>query len=131
MKKITKFLVVALSLVLLVGAIVGVSASAADSETPTYSATSHQFIISANVSYAGKLHLRFAIDPTYTEFMVKEVTKVTGKKDSTVENYSDGSLDLITCTIGGKTYTLTPSAEKFGDFFHCCILSINIDEMFI
>ena len=55
MKKITKFLVVALTVALLIGAVVGVSSSAADTE-------SEKWVISYNVSYDENIHLFFAVD---------------------------------------------------------------------
>ena len=57
MKKITKFLVVALTVALLIGAVVGVSASAAETESE-----SEKWVISSNVSYEQNTHLYFAID---------------------------------------------------------------------
>lgn len=103
MKNITKIFAMAFALVLLVGVIVGVSVSASEEEVtaPTYSSTSTNFIVSSNVSYAGKLHLCLAIDPTHSNFF-----------DGSASNYVDGNIDLVTCTIKGNTYTLTPSEEK-------------------
>lgn len=104
MKSITKIFTIAFALVLLVGAIVGVSvsASAEEAEAPTYASTSNNFIVSTNVSYAGKLHLCLAIDPTHANFL-----GAGGSND-----YVDGNIDSVTCTIKGKTYTLTPSESK-------------------
>lgn len=104
MKSITKIFTIAFALVLLVGAIVGVSvsASAEETEAPTYATTPNNFFVSSNVSYAGKLHLCLAIDPTHTNFL-----GAGGSND-----YVDGNIDSVTCTIKGKTYTLTPSESK-------------------
>ena len=61
MNKITRLIVVALTLALLVGAVVGISASATETETePTYEAK--DLIMSYNVSYADYMHLYLAID---------------------------------------------------------------------
>ena len=60
MKKITKFLVVALSLALLIGAVVGVSASATETG-------SEKWVISYNVSYEENTHLYFAVDANSVE----------------------------------------------------------------
>ena len=114
MKKFTKFLVVALSLVLLVGAIVGVSASAAS--TPTYE-EKDGFIISTNVSYAEKLQLYIAIDPLHANFQKIDKVGTTNADTGTVKyatttTYEDGIIDSVTCNVDGQTYNLSPSAEK-------------------
>ena len=107
MKKFTKLLVVALSVVLLVGAIVGVSATAADDEV-TYSSYD-DFISSVNVSYADKLQLYFAIDVTHANFKIDTKNTV---KNSTATTYTDGTIDSIVCKIGNKTYNLEAEPEK-------------------
>ena len=113
MKKFTKLLVVALSLVLLVGAIVGVSATAADDEI-TYTASPDDLIVSTNVSYADKLQLYFAIDVTHTTFKTtnKNTVTSTGKTSTTSTVYDAGTIDSIVCKIGDKTYDLTAEPEK-------------------
>ena len=58
MKKITKFLVVALSLALLLGAVIGISASAADD------GSEGSWVISKNVSYSENIYLMLAVDAT-------------------------------------------------------------------
>ena len=60
MKKITKFLVVALTVALLIGAVVGVSSSAAETE-------GEKWVVSKNVSYDENTHLFFAIDASLAE----------------------------------------------------------------
>ena len=113
MKKFTKLLVVALSLVLLVGAIVGVSATAADDEKITYTASPDDLIVSTNVSYADKLQLYFAIDVNqYTFKTVKKNTVTSTGKTSTSTVYDAGTIDSIVCKIGDKTYNLEAEPEK-------------------
>ena len=60
MKKITKFLVVALTVALLIGAVVGVISSAAETE-------GEKWVVSKNVSYDENTHLFFAIDASLAE----------------------------------------------------------------
>ena len=107
MKKFTKLFVVALSVVLLVGAIVGVSAAAADDEV-TY--TNYGDIISSvNVSYADKLQLYFAIDVTHGNFKTDTKNTTTNNTGTT---YNDGTIDSIVCKIGDKTYNLEAEPDK-------------------
>ena len=83
MKKFTKFLVVALSLALLIGGIVGVTAYAEETETETeITYTEVDTLISSfNVSYAGKLHLCFAINYTQND----QTNTAFGKVQATVD----------------------------------------------
>jgi len=108
MKKFTKLLVAALCLVLLVGAIVGVSVTAAEEEEISYS-NYDDFIVSANVSYSSKLQLYFAIDTTHTNFVTNTKNTTTNK---TVTTFTDGVIDSIVCEIDGRTYNLTAEEEK-------------------
>ena len=62
MKKLTAIFAVVLTLALLLGAVVGVSASAAE-DTPAAQAD-EKWVISANVAYADDIHPYFAIDAT-------------------------------------------------------------------
>ena len=71
MKKVTRFLVVALSLALLLGAVIGISASAADG------GSDGSWVISKNVSYSENIHLMLAIDATEVEDQSKLAVKIT------------------------------------------------------
>ena len=94
MKKFTKLLIVALSLALLIGGIVGVTAYAEETETETeitYT-DSDALITSFNVSYAGKLHLCFAINPIST-------------------NQTEVKFGKVQATVDGVTYDLEVEEE--------------------
>lgn len=89
MKNFTRLFAVVLTLVLLVGAVVGVSVSAND--TP-----SDNWVVSTNVSYADDIHPYFAIDASLVEDASLLAVTVDGKaaviSDDTADIYGDGSL---------------------------------------
>ena len=99
MNKFTKFLVLAFTLVLLVGAVVGMSVSASEgNDTEITYKENDDLITSFNVSYEGKLHLCFAINP----FHPGQVSEGTG-------NFSIGK---VQATINGVTYDLEVEEEQ-------------------
>ena len=121
MKKITKFLVVALTVALLIGAVVGVSASATDTE-------SEKWVVSKNVSYDENTHLFFAIDASLAEdssLLKVDVLDAAGTSligeelltvsEESVDIYEDGSM------IAHIVKTPGVAAKDFAD-----VLTINV-----
>ena len=117
MKKITKFLVVALSLALLIGAVVGVSSSAAETE-------GEKWVVSKNVSYDENTHLFFAIDASLAEdssLLKVDVldaagTSLVGEElltvsEESVDIYEDGSMTAHVVKTPGV------AAKDFADVF--------------
>ena len=117
MKKITKFLVVALTVALLIGAVVGVSSSAADSGD-------EKWVISYNVSYDENIHLFFAVDASKaTDSTLLKVdvldaagTSLIGEELLTVSEaskdiYKDGSV------LAHIVKTPGVAAKDFADVF--------------
>ena len=74
MKKITKFLVVVLSLALLVGAVVGVSVAAAEDGA----GEDAKWVVSTNVSYGDNIYLYIAVDSTLATDPSKLTINVSG-----------------------------------------------------
>ena len=120
MKKITKLLVAVLSVVLLLGAVVGISASAGVLES------ADRWIYSANVEYGDDLHLYFAI-PT-SKVVNGEYPTLTVKNDKGVvraENIGpklgeDSTTPVTTVNPGVNCYVyITPgvSAKDMADVF--------------
>ncbi len=84
MKKLTAIFAVALTLALLLGAVVGFSASA-DESAPVAQAE-EKWVISANVSYADDIHPYFAIDASLVEDASLLSVTVDGKATSISES---------------------------------------------
>lgn len=87
MNKFTKLFVVVLTLALLVGAVVGISAYAEGESEVTYE--EKDLIISYNVSYADYMHLYLAIDTTLAE----DYTGITADVTVNGETYTGIAID--------------------------------------